>query len=419
MPAPPAVDYDIAIVGGGMVGASLALALRDLPLSVLLVEAVAPDSSAQPSFDDRSTALGNGSRQVFETLGIWTRLAKDVAPIRRIHVSEAGRFGFARLEAAQFDLPALGYVVPNRALGRELWAALRSAPRRAPAIEIMAPARLAQVEFAADRAVLRIEGAVTREVSAGLVVAADGAQSPVRLAAGIDARQEDYGQTAVVTSFACDAPTQPDDAGTAYERFTAEGTLAVLPLPGGRHTLVWAASPDAAARLLALDDDSFARELQRVFGWRLGRVRELGQRGSYPLSLLRAERSVGARSVLLGNASQALHPVAGQGFNLGLRDAAQLAELLADAAASGSTDFGAPELLAKFAALRDVDRGGVTRFTDGLVKLFNDRRPGIGLARNLGLLLFDVTPPAKRALARLSWGFGARRPRLVRGLPLR
>jgi 2-octaprenyl-6-methoxyphenol hydroxylase len=419
MPAQAAVDYDVAIVGGGMVGASLALALRDLPLSVLLVEAVAADSASQPSFDERSTALGNGSRQVFETLGIWARLAKDVAPIRRIHVSEAGRFGFARLEATQFDLPALGYVVPNRALGRELWAALRSAPRKPPSLDIMAPARLAQVEFAADRAVLRIEGAVEREVSAALVVAADGARSPVRLAAGIDAREEDYGQTAVVTSFASDAPLRPHDAGSAYERFTADGTLAVLPLPGGRHTLIWAAPTDAAARLLALDDEQFGRELQRVFGWRLGRVREFGRRGSYPLSLLRAERSVGARSVLLGNAAQALHPVAGQGFNLGLRDAAELAELLAVAAAQGNTDCGAPELLAKFAALRDVDRSGVTRFTDGLIRLFNDRRPGVGLARNLGLLLFDVTPPAKRALAGLSWGFGARRPRLVRGLPLR
>jgi 2-octaprenyl-6-methoxyphenol hydroxylase len=406
------VDHDIAIVGGGMVGASLALALRDLPLSVLLVEAVAPESAAQPSFDDRTTALGNGSRQVFETLGIWPKLAGEVAPIQRIHVSEAGRFGFARLEASQFDLPALGYVVPNRALGRELWAALRTAPR----IAIAMPAQLTGLQFEPERVRLQIAGAAQREVTARLVVAADGAQSPVRLTAGIEAQQEDYQQTAVVTSFATDAGGATASPGTAFERFTAEGTLAVLPLPGARHSLIWAAPHAAAARLLALDPDAYCRQLQRVFGWRLGRIRELGPRGSYPLALLRAERSVGARCVLLGNAAQALHPVAGQGFNLGLRDAALLAELLAGAAGG---DVGDPALLARFAAERSVDRGGVTRFTDSLVKLFNDRRPGFGMARNLGLLLFDVTPPAKRALAGLSWGFGSRRPRLVRGLPVR
>ncbi|MEO7775300.1 MAG: 2-octaprenyl-6-methoxyphenyl hydroxylase, partial [Steroidobacteraceae bacterium] len=403
------VDYDVAIVGGGMVGASLALALRGLSLKVLLVEAVAPDSATHSSFDDRSTALGNGSRQVYETLGIWTKLANDIAPIQRIHVSESGRFGFARLEAEQFALAALGYVVPNRALGRELWAALRAAKH----VHIEMPAKLTHVAFEPERVCLTIEGTpgrsdLAREISARLVVAADGASSPVRIAAGIEAENEDYGQTALVTSFAVDGPGD----GTAYERFTAEGTLAVLPLPGGRHTLIWASPPETAARLMALEDDAFLRELQRVFGWRLGRVRELGKRGAYPLSLLRAQRSVGVRSVLLGNASQALHPVAGQGFNLGLRDAATLAELLADA--SGS-DVGAPGLLERFETARATDRNGVTRFTDGLIKLFHDRRPGFGVARNLGLLLFDVLPPAKRALSNLSWGFGSNRSRLVRG----
>lgn len=398
-----------------MVGASLALALRELPLSVLLVEAVAPDAAAHTSFDDRSTALGNGSRQVFEALGIWERLGADAAPIRRIHVSEAGRFGFARLEAGQFGLPALGYVVPNRALGRELWGALRGAPH----VQVAMPAKVTAVRFDTDRATLQVDGPQPRSCSARLVIAADGADSPVRLAAGIEAQRHDYGQTAVVTSFAGDAGDTPEQAGVAYERFTAQGTLAVLPLPGSRHTLIWAASPAAAARLLDLDDAAFLLELQRVFGWRLGRLRDLGRRGAYPLALVCARRSVGRRSVLLGNAAQALHPIAGQGFNLGLRDAAQVAELLADALRTGTTDVGAPELLAGFEALRAADRFGVTRFTDGLVRLFNDPRPGVGLARNLGLLLFDSTPPAKRALARLSWGFGARRPRLVRGLSLR
>lgn len=408
-------SFDIAIVGGGLVGASLALALAGTGLSLVVIEAQAPESESQPSFDDRTTALGNGSRRVFEALGLWSKLADEAAPIRRIHVSDAGRFGFARVEAAQLQLDALGYVVSNRVLGRELWSALRATP----AVTLRMPAQVHQVQLAAQGATLELQDAQgTSTLQARLVVAADGAQSLVRRVAGIGAQREDYAQTAIVTTVRTD---QPGD-GTAHERFTTQGPMALLPLRSTRaghwHGLVWAAAPQVAEQLLALDDAQFIKQWQQAFGWRAGAAVQLGRRGAYPLSLQRADATVATRAVLLGNASQALHPVAGQGFNLGLRDAADLAEVLADAAAEG-LDPGSPQVLARFEAHRAGDRQGVVRFTDALVRVFSDTRPGVATLRDLGLLAFDLLPVAKQALSRVSLGFGDHTPRLTRGQALR
>jgi len=403
-------EWDVVIVGGGMVGASFALALRATPLRVLLIESVPPDSAAQPSFDERTTALGNGSRQIFETLGVWSAMSGDASPIRSIHVSDAGRFGVARLDAHEQGVHAFGYVVPNRVIGRALWQALREAPN----VTIAMPAQLKSATLREDGVLLDVvnEG-VTEKVRAAVAVAADGAGSVLRASAGIAAEVEDYEQIAIVVNAATERP----HTGEAFERFTASGPLAVLPVTGGGYAVVWAVSPVRAAELISLDEAGFAAELLTAFGWRAGRWTRIGRRNSYPLTLTRAEETVSGRVVLIGNAAQALHPVAGQGFNLGLRDAATLAEMLA----SGSiTDFAltTSELLEKFAAWRAEDRKGVTRFTDGLVKLFGSDTPGVGLVRNLGLLLFDMSPAAKRALSRVSWGFAGRMPRLARGLPL-
>ena len=393
-----------------MVGASFALALRSTSLRVLLIESVSPDSAAQPSFDERTTALGNGSRQIFETLGVWTAMAADASPIRSIHVSDAGRFGVARLDAREQGVHAFGYVVPNRVIGRALWQALREAPNITTAV----PAQVKGATLREDGVLLDvvIDG-VTESVRAAVAVAADGAGSVLRASAGIQAAVEDYEQIAIVVNAATERPHN----GEAFERFTASGPLAVLPVTGGGYAVVWAVTPTRAAELIALDEAGFAAELLEAFGWRAGRWTRIGRRNSYPLALTRAEETVSGRVVLIGNAAQALHPVAGQGFNLGLRDAATLAEMLA----SGSNaDFApaAAELLEKFAAWRAEDRNGVTRFTDGLVKLFGSDKPGVGLVRNFGLLLFDLSPAAKRALSRVSWGFAGRMPRLARGLPL-
>jgi 2-octaprenyl-6-methoxyphenol hydroxylase len=402
-------DVDVAIVGGGMVGASLALALCGSGVSVMLIEGVAPDSKSQPSFDERTTALGNASRRIFEGLGVWPRISREAAAIRAIHVSDAGRFGFARLRAAEQGVEAFGYVASNRAIGAALWEKLSTAA----GVSVRMPARPESVEITADgvRLVIVHADGTLETINARLAVAADGAHSSVRAAAGIGATVEDYHQVAVVANLAADRPHD----GTAYERFTPTGPLAVLPLHDGSFGVIWTAAADHAAEILALPDEEFLRELQARFGWRVGRFVKAGRRASYPLKLTRSTEAVATRTVLIGNAAQALHPIAGQGFNLGLRDAAMLAELLGGA----SGDVGAPNLLSQFAAWRSQDRAGVIRFTDGLVKLFGDRRLGVGSLRNLGLLLFDLTPPAKSALARVSAGFAGPTPRLARGLALR
>ena len=401
-------QYDIAIVGGGMVGASFALALRGTPWRAVLIEGVAPDSTAQPSFDERTTALGNGSRQVFQALGVWQAMAPHAAPIKAIHVSDAGRYGFARLDATAQGVDAFGYVVPNRGIGRALWAGLSEAGW----VDVLMPARPVAIDTSADSLALTVDcgDSGQRRLTCALAVAADGAQSMLRTASGLSAHVEDYGQVAVVVNVAADRPND----GTAYERFTPTGPLAVLPLPDGSYTVVWTLRPDRAAAVLQLSDENFLTELMQAFGWRAGRLLKVGRRGSYPLKLTRADATIANRTVLVGNSAQALHPVAGQGFNLGLRDAATLAELLA----LHTGDPGSSALLQQFADWRAQDRRGVTRFTDSLVKLFADQRPGFGVARNLGMLLFDLSPTAKTALSRVSWGFAGRMPRLVRGLPL-
>jgi 2-octaprenyl-6-methoxyphenol hydroxylase len=421
----PATEVDIAIIGGGMVGASLAVALAGSGIATMLVETSAPGSGSQPSFDDRTTALGNASRRIFQGLGVWEHIAPSAAAIRTIHVSDAGRFGFARLRAEEQDIEAFGYVVPNRVIGTALWGRLQGAKD----LLLRVPARPESV-LIDDQTVtftLTSQSGTSEAVAARLVVAADGAHSLVRTAAGIGAQVEDYDQVAIVANVAADHPHD----GTAYERFTQTGPLAVLPLHDGSYGVIWTCAPTRATEILSFDDRTYLQELQNRFGWRAGKFIRAGTRASYPLKLTRATTTVATRTVLIGNAAQALHPVAGQGFNLGLRDAAMLAEVVV-AATSGPSikdpgmslakcgvDIGSPEILRRFMEQRAGDRSGVTRFTDGLVKLFGDTRPGIGLMRDLGLLLFDLSPPAKSALARVSAGFAGPTPRLARGLRLR
>jgi 2-octaprenyl-6-methoxyphenol hydroxylase len=412
VPAPASAaptEIDVAIVGGGMVGASLAAALIGTGVRVLLIESSALASAAQPSFDERTTALGNASRRIYTALGLWEALAPEAGLIRSIHVSDAGRFGFARLEAAEQGIEAFGYVIANRVLGAALWRKLGEAPE----LTLRVPAEVRELAVGTAGVHLSVMSGGTRheQFQARLVVAADGAHSQVRAAAGIGAETEDYEQVALVTNVATDQPHED----RAYERFTPQGPLAVLPLASGRLAVIWASAPHHAQRLQNLDDAAYLRELQSTFGWRAGRFTQVGRRGSYPLKLTRAAAPVGPRTVLIGNAAQALHPVAGQGFNLGLRDAAMLAEVIAQQ----SGDVGSPEHLERFAEWRAQDRRGVVRFTDSLVRLFGDTRPGVPLLRNLGLLLFDLAPPAKNALARVSAGFAGPTPRLARGLPVR
>jgi 2-octaprenyl-6-methoxyphenol hydroxylase len=405
---------DIAIVGGGMVGASLAAALAPLGLKIALVEAVPHDSASQPSFDERTTALSNGSRRILETLGVWPGVSSLATPIRKIHVSDQGHFGFARIDSAELGLAAMGYVVPNRALGAALWSRLQANAD----VQVFCPAKVLRITAGEHAVALEIAGnGATASLDTRLVVAADGVQSAVRSAFGVDAESRDYQQTAVITTV---LPQRFHDH-VAYERFTASGPLALLPLEGGRCTLVLTLSRATAESAMAWSDQEFLAEVQRRFGFRLGRFLKVGRRSPYPLSLTRAARTSAGRCVIVGNAAQGLHPVAGMGFNLGLRDVASLAELIAERRHESHFDAGAANVLAEYDAWRRADRGGVIAFTDGLVRMFANPSSVVQRLRNVGLLAFDLLPPAKAALSRLSTGAGAgaRVPKLARGVALR
>jgi 2-octaprenyl-6-methoxyphenol hydroxylase len=393
------------------VGASLALALAQLKLSIALVEAFPFGVAQQPSFDERTTALSNGSRRIFEALGVWRLIEREATPIRRIHISDKGRFGFARLNAKEQGLNALGFVLPNRVMGDALWRRLR-----AENITVVAPARVMRLhDGETHRSIEITAGAATRTLSAKLIVAADGAESAVREAAGIGVTRIDYRQTAIVTN----ASAQRFHDYVAYERFTPSGPIAVLPLTEGRVGLVWTLAPDRAQELLAYSDQQFLAALQQEFGFRLGRFTRVGKRYSYPLSLTRAESHIAARLAVIGNAAQGLHPIAGQGFNLGLRDAATLAEIYADAQTEHAAyDPGDPRLLTQYRDWRAQDRSRIINFTDGLVRTFTQPWGPIKALRDVGLLAFDLLPPAKDALAQLSLGAAGRIPRLARGEPL-
>jgi 2-octaprenyl-6-methoxyphenol hydroxylase len=411
-------SFDVAIVGGGMVGASLAVALESLDVTTALIEAVPHDAASQPSFDERTTALSNGSRRILETLGVWPAVAADATPIAKVHVSDQGHFGFARIDAAEQGLPSLGHVLPNRSLGAALWASLS----RRRDVRVFCPARVTRVEVHERSVELNLaekrpdgtgfagaDGAGT-SIDARLVVAADGTESAVRRAFGVEADVRDYHQTAVITTV---LPNRFHDH-VAYERFTASGPLALLPLADGRCTLVLTLTRDMAEQAIAWSDEEFLAEVQRRFGFRLGRFLKVGRRVAYPLSLSRARKTSAGRCVIVGNAAQGLHPVAGMGFNLGLRDAASLAELIAE----HRGDVGSSALTAAYDEWRAADRSEIIGFTDGLVRLFSAPWGPVRHLRNLGLLAFDLLPPAKAALSSLSTGAAGRIPKLARGVPI-
>jgi 2-octaprenyl-6-methoxyphenol hydroxylase len=405
------LSFDVAIVGGGMVGATLAVALAPLKLRVAVIEAIAHDAAAQPSFDERTTALSNGSRRILETIGVWQHVDAAATPIRKIHVSDQGRFGFARIDAAEQGLTAMGYVLPNRALGSALWSSLRDSAN----LRVFCPGEVSQVAAAEAAVTLDIsQPGLDNKIEAKLIVAADGMQSAVRGAFGVAASVRDYQQTAVITTV---LPQRFHD-NVAYERFTPSGPLALLPIEGGRCTLVLTLTKEAAKAAMSWSDQEFLAEVQRRFGFRLGRFLKVGRRVPYPLSLSSAQRTSAGRCVIIGNAAQALHPVAGMGFNLGLRDVASLAELIAERAGQEAFDAGSPQLLAEYDAWRAADRSGVIAFTDGVVRVFSNPLKSVQRLRNLGLLAFDLLPPAKAALSRLSTGANGRVPKLARGVAL-
>jgi 2-octaprenyl-6-methoxyphenol hydroxylase len=404
------LHYDVLIVGGGMVGASLALALADQDLRLGIIEASLHEVDASPSYDDRAIALAYGSRRIFEALAVWPSIEPAAQAIEQIHVSNRGHFGFTRLKASDEQVAALGYVVTARDLGVALLGALRRQPR----VETIAPATVTAVfpEGEAVRVLVKIGGSEV-EHTAGLLVAADGAQSFIRDALGFRVRRWDYGESAVVANITPQIAPQ----GTAFERFTETGPVALLPMRGSRCALVWTVPNEEVGAVLAYDDRRFIQAFQQRFGSRLGRFERVGVRTSYRLSFLRTLNSVRPRIAVIGNAAHTLHPIAGQGFNLGIRDVAVLAEVIVEAQRHGQ-DFGAGEVLTRYDCWRRSDQQAVALATDGLARLFKQNWLPVRIARNLGMLALDGMPYAKHRLARAAMGTAGRLPRLARGLAL-
>ena len=381
--------FDIAIVGGGLIGASLARALSGGARKIALIEAAAPPAAA-PSWDERCIALNPASKLFFESLGVWDELAVSAAPITSTHISERGRFGVARFAAAEAGLDALGYNVPLRALGQVLWRAAQDS-----GAEIICPGTVDGIEASEGAATLAVHQRPSLTVR--LVAAADGAGSPLRRMLGIDAQTRDYQQSAIVTAVRTTRPHRH----CAYERFTPEGPIALLPKhvlssvegPEDACSLVWTVPTDLAGQMLAWDDARFLAAAQDTFGERLGKFTALGRRVAHPLSRVMSEKLTAPRVVFAGNAAQSLHPVAAQGFNLGLRDVAALRDLL-----TGAADPGAAHLLQEYASRRMRDREATAGFTDHLVRLFSNRVPGLAGLRHLGLLALDLAPPLKEAV---------------------
>lgn len=399
---------DVLIAGGGLVGSSLAAALADTGLSVAVVEAAPPDTVEPPSFDERHTALAPGSQAFFQTLGLWPAMAPKASALTEIRVSDQGRFGFMRMTAAEEGLPALGWVVPNHAIG----AALRPALDAAPAVTVHQPARLAAITTDDEGVMALIDGPEgERSVRARLLVVAEGAGSPTREALGIGLRERPYEQAAIVAKLTAERAHE----GRAWERFTPEGPLAVLPAGDGV-AVVWTVPSLRAEALRQASDTEFLQGLQRQLGYRLGRLTAVGARSVYPLSALAADRVVGRHAVVVGNAAHALHPVAGQGLNLSLRDIATLAEHLAD---SPREAIGSDALLQTYARARARDYRRVFGFTDLMVRGFSNRLPGVSALRDSVLMGLELAPGARRAVMQRAMGRHGWTPRLMRGLSLR
>ena len=402
--------YELVIVGGGMVGASLAIALAGRGLRIALVEAFEPSSNSQPNYDDRAIALAYGTRLIFEAMGIWPALAPVAEPIDKIHVSDRGHFGATRLSAHDEGVPALGHVLTARELGRVLNEQLQ----QDRSLDLIAPARVVDFTQQSDEVAIEIErNGVMRSLRCGLLVAADGGNSSIRQRLDIPVQQWQYGQSAVVANI---TPSRPH-RGMAFERFTDAGPIALLPMTENRCALVWTVADSEVESVLALDDEAFIAAFQARFGQRLGRFLQVGRRSAHPLNLMRAKQSVSDRVAIIGNAAHTLHPIAGQGFNLGIRDVAALAEVVVDAHAGG-LDIGGAGTLAKYSHWRSGEQRNIALATDGLVRLFINPLRAVRLGRNFGLVAMECSPWLKHPLARAAMGLMGRQPRLARGVPL-
>jgi len=396
-----ALTHDIVIVGGGLVGASLGCALAPLieryGWRVAVIEsapltAQSLESAWQPSFDARASAIAEGSAQRFEQLGVWEAMRHEATPIKRIHISERGRLGATRLSADELGVAALGHVIPNAWMGRVLHRHLAELP-----LEWHCPAKVEQLTPVAGGHHLKLSDG--SQLTAGLTVLADGGRSGLKEQLGIGSRREPYQQTALIAHVGVSQPHE----GVAYERFTAQGPMALLPLPGQAMELIWTHPSGSEKARMALPEREFLLQLQQAFGDRVGRFTQLGARHAYPLSLVTAEEPVRPGLAVLGNAAHALHPVAGQGFNLALRGVMDLVDAL-EQGELAKRPLGDMVTLQTFEKQRSRDRANVIRFSDGLVRLFELSFPLLPHARAAGLIGLNLVGPLRRGLARRAMG---------------
>ena len=394
-------DFDLLIVGAGLVGASLVCALepliRQYQLRCALVEPLDLDEPKEkpPSFDARASALSYGTQQIYHKLGLWQCLDDQAESIRQVHVSDKGHFGFTRLSAEQEHVPALGYVIHNYRLGDVLLERLQQY-RQEKLIDVFSPEQVTSLKPVAGGMEVGLSSVTT---GASLVVLADGGRSGLMDQLGIVRESSQYHQHALITNLALDRPHN----GIAYERFSGKGPMALLPLKGDQSALVWTVQQEDIDRITNLDDKAFLKAVQEQFGYRAGCFKEVGMRHSYPLSMSIAQEQVRPGLVVLGNAAHALHPVAGQGYNLAIRDVMALANNIAGSLQQDISPGNLTRLLA-YQNTQAADQHQTSAFCHHLVQLFSREDKASVLARNLGLLGLDALAPVKSRFAQKAMG---------------
>lgn len=393
-------SYDIAIIGGGMVGASLALLLarKNPQWTIALLEARSfSRGDYRPSFDARSTAIAHGSVEILQALGIWSALAQEATAIQQVHVSDAGHFMGGLIKADDYQLDAVGYVIPNAWIGQVLDAQLHTQAN----IQLLAPAQVSKLTPRQTGATLQL--ASGEQLNCKLAVIADGSDSPLRAALGIETQTRDYGQQAIIANVAFSEPHKH----VAYERFTDQGPLALLPLGKSaaacESALVLTLPHDVAQDAMRMSDAEFLQHLQGRFGHRLGKFMRVGERHAYDLQLISASEQVRSHVALVGNAAHYLHPVAGQGFNLSLRDCLCLADALLQGERAGKA-LGELRVLQEYLHRQQLDQQLTTEFSDKLVRLFSSASLPLIALRHLGFIGLDMLPAAKARFAAQTMG---------------
>ncbi|NKB65385.1 MAG: 2-octaprenyl-6-methoxyphenyl hydroxylase [Gammaproteobacteria bacterium] len=405
-------DYDVVIIGGGLVGASLAVALVPTGLNILVVESIEFDSKAQPSYDERTVALTHSAKLIYTGMEIWNAIASQQAePIKDIHISNAGHFGKTHLSYQQVGTEALGYVVPTRILGKVLWERMQQSSN----IHLMTPAQAVSISTIEGGKKIDIQPDGQKpllHIKTRLLAIADGGRSAINAQLNIERSIKEYEHAAVLSIVS----TSKDHHHRAYERFTPEGPLALLPNGRKTHALVWTTHKDNLEERMRLSDEKFIEELQTAFGDKAGNFSHPSKRNCYPLTHGIVKNPISHHGVIVGNAAHTVHPVAGQGFNLGLRDVAALAEAIYHH--RHRSTLGGLEMLNNYSQSRQRDARMVSWFTHGLISLFSNDFVVPALTRNLGLSAIELFPPAKRFFLRRTMGLTGKQSKLAMGIPL-